>query len=169
MRGHSITIVGIDPGLIATGYGVVLADRGSYRSTEHGVFRPDPRAPLGERLLELQRSLRELLARCHPDAVAIEEPFVGANTRSALMLGRAQAAALIAAAEAGLPVFTYAPAQVKATVAGYGRGDKRQVAAMVRMQLGLADAPEPADAADALAVAICHAAHAERRMVEIAR
>lgn len=161
-------MLGIDPGLNATGYGVIVND-GGVRALVHGVIRPSARAPMGDRLLTLYRALLDVLRANCPDAVAIEEPFVGENTRSALALGRAQSVAWLAAAEVGAPVFTYAPAQVKSAVAGYGRSDKRQVADMVRMQLGMAATPEPPDVTDALAVALCHAAHASQRMVEMLR
>ncbi len=163
-----LTIVGIDPGLAVTGFGVVRSERGALRSPEHGAFRPPRTASHSVRLLAIHRFVHELLLRCRPDAVAVEEPFMGANSRSALTLGRAQAAAMLAAAVLDIPVFTYPPAQVKNAVAGYGRGDKRQVAEMVRMQLGLDATPEPDDAADALAVALCHAAIAQRPLAGLA-
>ena len=158
----TVVVLGVDPGLVCTGYGVVRATSGAFHAEGHGVVRPPVDAPLAERLLFLQRALLDFIRSISPDAVAIEEPFVGANNRSALTLGRAQAAALIAAAEAGVVVHAYTPAQVKDVVAGHGRSDKRQVAEMVRMQLGLPTLPTPADAADALAIALCHAALAGR-------
>lgn len=169
-RAIPLTVLGIDPGLRATGYGIVIAENGGYRAAGHGVFRPPPSSkPLASRLLAIRDAIAEIVERCHPGAVAIEEPYMGENAQSALALGRAQAAAMIAAAGCGLPVFTYAPARVKDAVAGYGRGDKEQIAAMVRIQLGMAERPEPADAADALAVALCHALAAQTRLVEAAR
>jgi crossover junction endodeoxyribonuclease RuvC len=122
-----------------------------------GVIRPRTRDSIGQRLLTLHTQIGRLIEGYRPDEVAIEEPFVGALApASALAIGQARAAAVLAAAAAGLDVDFYAPAAVKAAVSGYGQGDKRQVQAMVRLLLRLDAAPEPSDAADALAVAICH-------------
>ena len=164
----SLLVLGLDPGLVRTGYGVVRANAGAFHAEGHGVVRPPTDAPLAERLYFLKRSLLDLIRSLSPDVVSIEEPFVGINSRSALMLGRAQAAALIAAAEAGVAVHAYTPARVKDVVAGHGRSDKRQVAEMVRMQLGLPAIPTPADAADALAIALCHAALAGSPVFQLA-
>lgn len=170
MNGGSLTVLGIDPGLTATGYGIVVGRPHDYRAVDHGVIRPPPASrPLAERLLAIEEALRKVLHLHRPDVVAIEEPFFGENARSALALGRAQAAAMLAAARLGIAVHTYAPADVKAAVAGYGRGDKRQVAEMVRLQLGMPAIPEPADAADALAVALCHATRASSPLAGTAR
>jgi crossover junction endodeoxyribonuclease RuvC len=122
-----------------------------------GVIRPRAAGPITERLLTLNRAVSGLIAEHAPTEVAIEDPFVGAiQPASALAIGQARAAAVLAAAVSGLGVSFYAPAQVKAAVSGYGRGDKAQVQSMVRMLLKLDVLPEPNDVADALAVAICH-------------
>jgi len=149
-------VLGIDPGLTATGFGVIECEGDCHRSLAYGCLRPSPRRPLSERLLLLLNDLSEVITRFRPDEVAIEQPFMANNVRSALALGQARAAALLAAARAGLRVYEYPPATVKQSVAGYGRGDKAQVKEMVRLQLGLLEPPEPDDASDALAVALCH-------------
>jgi crossover junction endodeoxyribonuclease RuvC len=112
--------------------------------------------PAEERLHHIFRGLCKVIEQWKPGEVAVEDPFVAENARSAFAIGEARAVALLAAAVAGLPVRPYAPAEIKLAVAGHGRSDKAQVQELVRIQLGLAEAPRPADAADALAVAICH-------------
>ena len=121
-----------------------------------GDYRPG-KIPIGERLRRIYNELLEVISRHQPDAVAVEQPFVAKNVRTALAIGRAQAIALLAAANKSIPAFEYTPAQVKQRVANYGAGSKEQIQEMVRLQLGLAEVPQPNDAADALAVAICHA------------
>ncbi|GBD23694.1 Crossover junction endodeoxyribonuclease RuvC [bacterium HR29] len=152
-------ILGIDPGLGATGLGVIEGDRDTVRHVYHTAVRPSSSLPLPERLEVIRSAVRDAARDWHADAAAVESGYVGPNPRSALALGQARAAALLGVADAGIPVFEYAPAIVKQTIAGYGRGDKGQVARMVRLQLGLEEEPRPADAADALAVAITHWAH----------
>jgi crossover junction endodeoxyribonuclease RuvC len=154
-------VLGVDPGLRVTGWGVVGANGDKLRSMSSGtiVLRGD--RPPAERLHHIFRELRAVIERWRPAEVAVEDPFVAKNARSAFAIGEARAVALLAAAEAGLPVRPYAPAEVKLAVAGYGRSDKTQVQEMVRIQLGMEKAPEPVDAADALAVALCH--HLRRR------
>jgi crossover junction endodeoxyribonuclease RuvC len=148
-------VLGIDPGLRACGWGIVGG--AEPRFVDAGVIKPSPRDSFAQRLLFLHAAVCRLIERYRPAEVAVEDPFVGGlNPASALAIGQARAAAVLAAAGAGLEVEFYAPAAVKAAVSGYGRGDKRQVQAMVRLLLGLDAPPEPADAADALAVAICH-------------
>lgn len=149
-------VLGIDPGLRVCGWGIVCGQR-EPRFVAAGVIRPDRRNGDAARLLSLHDAIARLIETHRPDEVAIEAQFVGAlNPASALAVGEARAAAALAAAAAGLRVDFYAPAQVKAAVSGYGAGDKRQVQAMVRLLLGLDSPPQPLDAADALAVAICH-------------
>ena len=150
-------ILGIDPGTIVTGYGVIDSRDGEQVLVDYGALTPPARLPISERLNQLYTGILEIILRHRPDEVAVEQPFVAKNVRSALAIGRAQAIALLAAAQNGIPAFEYAPAQIKQTVASYGASSKEQVQEMVRLQLGLDDAPQPADAADALAVAICHA------------
>ncbi len=152
-------ILGVDPGLTATGIGIVeiSGDRCTY--LHHSIVRTKTSDAAVSRLGVIHDGVRELAERWEVNTGAIEASFVGTNARSALALGQARAAAMLGMAAAGLEVAEYTPAIVKQTVAGYGRGAKEQVAEMVRLQLGLARAPSPADAADALAIAITHWAH----------
>ncbi|MCJ7515157.1 MAG: crossover junction endodeoxyribonuclease RuvC [Dehalococcoidia bacterium] len=149
-------VLGIDPGTLNMGYGVVDEDAGEMAMVDYGVVSLSSKIPVEKRLSSLYKKLVEIVARHQPDEVAIEEPFVAGNVRSALAIGRAQAIAILAAANKNLPVFRYLPTQVKQQVTDYGGSGKEQVQEMVRLQLGLAERPEPSDAADALAVAICH-------------
>jgi crossover junction endodeoxyribonuclease RuvC len=152
-----VTIFGIDPGSERTGYGCVAADRSGRRMILCGAISTPALASFPEKLLRIHDGLAALLAQCRPDCVAIENLFFSTNVRSALKLGHARGVAMLAAVEAGVPVFEYTPAEVKRAVVGYGRAEKHQVQQMVKLLLGLAVAPAPHDAADALAVAICHA------------
>jgi crossover junction endodeoxyribonuclease RuvC len=149
-------ILGIDPGTLVMGYGLLEDIDDQPRMVECGVLTARSAMPLAERLHELYLGLTDLVIRCRPEEMAIEEPFVARNVRSALAIGRAQAIAMLAAANHGIPVATYAPAKVKQGVTDYGRGDKEQVQRMVCMQLGLSESPGTSDATDALAVALCH-------------
>jgi crossover junction endodeoxyribonuclease RuvC len=149
-------VLGIDPGTLNMGYGVVDEDAGEMAMVDCGVVSLSSKVPVEQRLSSLYKKLVEIVARHQPDEVAIEEPFVAGNVRSALAIGRAQAIAMLAAANKNLPVFRYLPTQVKQQVTDYGGSSKEQVQEMVRLQLGLAEPPQPSDAADALAVAICH-------------
>ena len=148
-------ILGVDPGTINLGYGVVDL-KGEMAMVDCGVLSASPKVPVEERLHLLYTGLVETFAKHQPDEVAIEEPFIGHNVRSAFAVGRAQAMAILAAVNQKLPIYYYSPTQVKQQVTGYGQSDKQQVQEMVKMQLGLSQAPQPYDAADALAVAICH-------------
>jgi crossover junction endodeoxyribonuclease RuvC len=158
-RTESSLILGIDPGLRVMGFGVVASRGDLLQAVDYGCFVVNPRLPLPERLAVLFAALQDVIARHAPTEVAVEQPFVAVNAHSALAIGEARALAVLAAGLAGLPVEQYSPAEVKRSVTGYGRGPKGQVQEMVRLQLGLRDLPEPFDAADALAVAICHVNH----------
>ncbi|MFC1916374.1 crossover junction endodeoxyribonuclease RuvC [Chloroflexota bacterium] len=149
-------VLGIDPGTITMGYGVVESQDDEIALIDCGALVSPERSPIGERLSYLYKELLELIRRHQPDTVAVEQPFVAKNVRSALAIGRAQGAALLAAANKGVPTYEYTPAQIKQRVANYGASSKAQIQEMVRLQLGLAEVPQPDDAADALAVAICH-------------
>lgn len=149
-------ILGVDPGTQTMGYGLIEAEGGGMSMVGCGALKSKARSPIGERLSYLYGELLKIIDRCRPDAVAVEQPFVAKNVRSALAVGRAQAVAILAAANRGIPVYEYTPAQVKQRVADYGAGSKEQVQEMVRLQLGLSQPPQPFDAADALAVAMCH-------------
>ena len=150
-------VLGVDPGLTRCGVGVVDGDPGrTCRLIAFEVVRTDPADDLGARLLTLDRALADLIARHAPDAVAVERVFSQHNVRTVMGTAQAGAVAILAAARAGLPVRMYTPSEVKAAVTGSGQADKAQVASMVRRLLRLPDPPRPADAADALALAICH-------------
>jgi len=148
-------ILGIDPGTINLGYGIVDGIE-EMHLVECGVLRVSPRTPIEERLRSLYAGLTKIIAEHKPNEVAIEEPFMGCNVKSAFSIGRAQAVAILAAANQGLPLYYYSPAQVKQQITSYGQSDKQQMQEMVKIQLGLLQVPQPSDAADALAVAICH-------------
>jgi crossover junction endodeoxyribonuclease RuvC len=149
-------ILGIDPGTITTGYGVIEAEGDEPTLVEYGALSAPERSPIGERLSNIYQQLLEVIARFKPDVVAVESPFVAKNVRSAIAIGMAQAIAMLAAAGENIPTQQYSPAEVKQRVTDYGASSKEQVQAMVQLQLGLKEAPHPTDAADALAVAICH-------------
>jgi crossover junction endodeoxyribonuclease RuvC len=152
-----VKVLGIDPGTAACGYGIVHGSDGRLRAICHGWWRTPPRARVEARLLTIFTGVQELIAAHAPDAVALEESFVGADARIALSVGQARGAVLVAASSAGVACAEYAPARVKQAVCGYGRADKEQVGRMVRAILALEEIPQPHHAADALAVAICHA------------
>lgn len=149
-------ILGIDPGTVTMGYGVVESRDDEITMLDYGALNSPIRSPMGERLSYLYGELLKIISRCQPDAVAVEQPFMAKNVKSALAVGRAQAVAILAAANKGIPTYEYTPAQVKQRVANYGASSKEQIQEMVRLQLGLPQVPQPNDAADALAVAICH-------------
>jgi len=151
-----VKIFGIDPGSERTGYGCVETDGSRHRIVLCGAISTPALATFPDKLLTIHTRLAALLRECAPDCVAIENLFHAANVRSALKLGHARGVAMLAAVEAGLPVVEYTPAEVKRAVVGYGRAEKHQVQEMVKLLLGLASRPTPHDAADALAVAICH-------------
>ena len=150
-------VLGIDPGTAACGYGIVQVDGGRLSGLEHGWWATPARERLELRLRRIHDGVCELIARHEPDAVAIEESYVGADARTALSVGQARGAVLVACAGASVPCAEYAPASVKHAVAGYGRADKTQVQRMIKQILALDEMPTPHHAADALAVAICHA------------
>jgi crossover junction endodeoxyribonuclease RuvC len=152
-----VKVLGIDPGTAACGYGIVHGSEGRLRATCHGWWRTSPRDRLEARLLTIFTGVQALIAEHAPDAVALEESFVGADARIALSVGQARGAVLVAAWSAGVACAEYAPARVKQAVCGYGRADKDQVGRMVKAILALHEVPSPNHAADALAVAICHA------------
>lgn len=149
-------ILGVDPGTVVMGYGVIESEDDKIVLIDFGALVGPKHSPIGERLSYLYDKLLEVIQRHQPDAVAVEQPFLAKNVRSALAIGRAQAIALLAAAGRGIPTYEYTPTQVKQRVANYGASSKEQIQEMVKLQLGLPEVPQPNDAADALAVAICH-------------
>ena len=149
-------IFGIDPGSERTGFGCVETDGSRHRIIVCGAIAVPPSAAFPDRLLTIHQRLAALLLQHRPDCVALENVFFAANVRSALKLGHARGVAMLAAVEAGVPVAEYTPAEIKRAVVGHGRAEKTQVQQMVKLLLGLPVVPTPHDAADALAVAICH-------------
>ena len=150
-------VLGIDPGTAACGYGIVHESGGRIRSDAHGWWQTSASERPELRLKTIFDAVQELIAEHAPAAVAVEESFVGADARIALSVGQARGAVLVAAASAGVECAEYSPARVKQAVCGYGRAEKAQVQRMVRVILALDSLPTPNHAADALAVAICHA------------
>jgi crossover junction endodeoxyribonuclease RuvC len=149
--------LGIDPGTATTGFGLVLeTEAGSLQVVAFGVIQTLPTVPMPERLLDLFRKLRQLIILHRPGCGAVEKLFFEKNVRTAISVGQARGVALLALAEAGLPIGEYTPLEVKQAVVGYGGADKNQVQQMVKALLSLSDIPRPDDAADALAIAICH-------------
>ena len=152
-----MVVLGIDPGLSAWGFGAVRRDGNRVQLLEHGSYRTDTRDAPALRLRDIHDRAGELIARLLPEEVALEDSYVGVDRRAALVVGQARGAILVACAEASVACVEYPPAVVKQVVCGYGRAEKGQVQRMVRAILGLESEPEPHHAADALAVAICHA------------
>ena len=149
-------VFGIDPGSARTGYGCVQSDGTRHRLIVSGAIAMPSSRPFPEKLKIIHAELAALIGRHRPDYVAIENLFHAVNARSALKLGHARGVAMLAAVEAGVPIVEYTPAEVKQSVVGYGRAEKGQVQAMIQLLLGLAEPPTPFDAADALAIAVCH-------------
>ncbi len=149
-------VLGIDPGLASTGYGVVARRGARLLALDGGVIATRPELTLERRLVDIHSAVRSLLAEHQADAVALEQLYFGQNVRTAFAVGQARGVALLAAGQHGVPCAGYTPQQVKGAVCGSGRADKGQVARMVQALLGLSDEPRPDHAADALAVAVCH-------------
>lgn len=160
-------ILGVDPGSVRTGWGVIETDGRRHRLLDQGVLAPGSRLELPRKLRHIHDGVQALIARLHPDELAVEDCFHHVNTRTALVLGHVRGVILLAGAEAGLPVHEYPPATVKAMVAGYGRAEKAQVAFMISRLLELPQDAPPGDAADALAVALC-CAHERRSGLPVA-
>jgi crossover junction endodeoxyribonuclease RuvC len=148
--------IGIDPGTATTGYGVVEEVRGELKPLAFGVVKTPADQPLPARLQLIYRAVTELVAEWEPAVAAVEELFFSRNVRTAMSVGQARGVTLLALVDAGLTVAEYTPLAVKQAVTGYGSADKAQMQEMVKLLLGLAEVPRPDDAADALAVAICH-------------
>jgi len=149
-------VLGIDPGTITMGYGVIESRGNDISLIKYGALNTNSRSPIGERLSFLYSKLMDIIRTFQPDTVAVEQPFVAKNARSAFMVGRAQAVAILAAANNHVPCYEYTPREVKQRVANYGASGKEQIQQMVMLQLGLSEIPAPSDAADALATALCH-------------
>ncbi|MHB1295422.1 MAG: crossover junction endodeoxyribonuclease RuvC [Anaerolineae bacterium] len=149
-------VLGLDPGLATLGYGLVRGDGQELEAVAYGVVRTPAGMAIAERLVLLHDALAEIIARYRPDESAVEELFFGTNARTAIMVGEARGVVLLTLAQAGLPIAEYTPMQVKQATTGYGQAVKQQVQEMVRILLCLDAIPRPDDAADALAVSICH-------------
>ena len=150
-------ILGIDPGIGSTGYGLIESDGSSHAAILFGAIKTQTRQPIQVRLLKIHRELSKILSHEKADIMAIEEVFHATNVQSALRLGHARGIALLIAAQQGLDVCEYSPLEIKSAVVGYGRAEKNQIQSMVKLLLNLSEIPSPDHAADALAVAICHA------------
>ena len=153
-------VLGIDCGTERTGWGVIESDGRTHRVMGHGVIRTVTKHPLEQRLALIASGLRAVLEDHRPDSAAVEEVFYSQNVKTALMLAHVRGVALLAIAEAGVELGEYSPLEIKMNLVGYGRAEKAQVQSMVRFLLCLSAPPTPCDAADALAVAICHSHHA---------
>jgi crossover junction endodeoxyribonuclease RuvC len=149
-------VLGIDPGTIIMGYGVIESRTGDLSLIKYGAINTPPRSPIGERLSYLYKIMIEIILQYKPDEIAVEQPFFAKNARTAFAIGRAQAVAILSAANQRIPCFEYTPAEIKQRVTSYGASDKEQIQQMVMLQLGMTQIPVPNDAADALAVALCH-------------
>jgi len=157
-------VIGIDPGTATTGYGLVEENEdGSLTAVDYGVITTSPDLPMPMRLLELYRQLKQILLLHRPHSGAVEKLFFHRNVTTAISVGQGRGVVLLALGEAGLEVGEYTPLEIKQAVAGYGGAGKRQIQQMVQVLLGLESMPTPDDAADALAVAICHAHSARVR------
>ncbi|MBE3596816.1 MAG: crossover junction endodeoxyribonuclease RuvC [Hydrogenibacillus sp.] len=152
-------IIGIDPGLGRVGYGVIEARRGRFQAHAYGVIATDPKARPAARLEAIHAAVSALIDAERPEVAAVERLFFNTNVTTAMAVSEARGVILLALEQRGLAVFEYTPAEVKQAIAGYGRADKSQMQAMVRVLLGLGTVPRPDDAADALAVALAHAQH----------
>ncbi len=155
-RGRPFRVLGVDPGSDTTGYGVIDSLGSNLELVEFAGIRAPARFTFAERLLIISQKLEEVIERLRPHACSVEETFYAVNVKSALKLGHVRGVVLVAAARAGVPVFEYSPLEIKSALVGYGRAEKHQVQEMVRLLLGLKEPPEPLDASDALAAAICH-------------
>ncbi len=152
-------VLGIDPGLSTTGYGIVAHEQNRFEAMAAGVIRTSRDRPVSERLVELYTDLAGLIAEYGPTAAAIEQVFVNRNLQTATSVARASGVAMLAMGQAGLTVAEYTPTTVKLALAGFGSATKPQMQQVVAMRLGLQAVPHPADAADALAIAVCHVQH----------
>lgn len=149
-------VLGVDPGTAITGYGLVSQDGADLALVDYGTINTSQHVPHPQRLQTIHRDLGEIISRHRPSAVAVEKLFFSKNVRTALSVGQARGVVLLAVADAGVPLYEYTPLEVKQSVVGYGRATKDQVQQLVKLLLLLDFVPEPDDAADAIAVAICH-------------
>ena len=151
-----MVILGIDPGVATIGFGLIRAEQGKNTLLQYGVITTPPGIPLSERLLQISRDMEQLLETFKPDEMAVEELFFTKNITTGIAVAHGRGVILLAAEKAGIPVFEYTPMQVKQGVVGYGKAEKKQVMLMTQRLLNMKEIPRPDDAADALAIAICH-------------
>jgi len=154
-------VLGVDPGTVNLGYGIIEEENGVVRMIDSGAINASTRLPVEMRLCKLYSELNQIIIRYGPDEVAIEEPFMGRNIRSAFALGKSQAIVVLAAATQRLPIYYYSPARVKQQMTSYGQSDKQQMRKMIEIYLGLSVPLQCPHAVDALAVAICHLRHSQ--------
>jgi len=152
-----LVVLGIDPGVATVGFGIVSEKAGVSKLIRYGVISTPSSMRLALRLMQINSDMKELVQTFKPDAIAVEELFWGTNQKTAVTVAQGRAAIILAGEEQGIPMFEYTPLQVKKAVSGYGRATKKQVMEMVRRLLNMEQIPKPDDAADALAIAICHA------------
>jgi crossover junction endodeoxyribonuclease RuvC len=149
-------ILGIDPGVATIGFGVIRSERQKNTLLQYGVITTPPGIPLSKRLFQISNDMEELIHTFHPDEMAVEELFFSKNITTGIAVAHGRGVILLESEKLGVPVFEYTPMQVKQAVAGYGKAEKRQVMLMTQRLLGMREIPRPDDAADALALAICH-------------
>lgn len=159
-----MVILGIDPGVATIGFGVVRAERGKNTLLQYGVITTPAGIPLSQRLVQISQDMERLICQFKPDEMAVEELFFSKNITTGIAVAHGRGVILLAAEKLGVPVFEYTPMQVKQAVVGYGAAQKRQVMLMTQRLLGMKDVPKPDDAADALAIAICHSRSATSLM-----
>ena len=157
-------ILGIDPGIAIVGFGFVEAEAGQMKMLNYGAITTDAGLPLATRLWQIGNDMEDLIGRCKPDAIAVEELFFNRNITTGIAVAHGRGVILYTAEKYGVPLFEYTPSQVKQAVVGYGKAGKKQVMEMTRRLLRLNDVPKPDDAADALALALCHARSATSRL-----
>ena len=151
-----MVILGIDPGVATIGFGIIRAERGKNTLIQYGVITTPPGIPLSERLVQIHDDMQQLIETFKPDEMAVEELFFSKNITTGIAVAHGRGVILLAAEKAGIPVFEYTPMQVKQSVVGYGKAEKKQVMLMTQRLLNMREIPRPDDAADALALAICH-------------
>ena len=152
-----LRILGVDPGIAIVGFGLIEAETGMTRMLQYGAVTTEAGLPLSTRLWQIGSDMEELIARCKPDVIAVEERFFNNNITTGIAVAHGRGVILYTAEKCGIPLFEYTPSQVKQAVVGYGKAEKRQVMDMTRRLLKLKSIPRPDDAADALALALCHA------------
>ncbi|MCR5826746.1 MAG: crossover junction endodeoxyribonuclease RuvC [Oscillospiraceae bacterium] len=160
-------ILGIDPGVATIGFGLVEAERGQLRMLHYGAITTAAGLPLSTRLLQIGTDMEALIAQCRPDVIAVEELFFNNNITTGIAVAHGRGVILYSAEKCGVPLYEYTPSQVKQAVVGYGKADKHQVMDMTRRLLRLSAVPRPDDAADALALALCHARSATSLLARV--